>query len=211
MKFNHLEFVAEAGKNRHGQPLWRLRCDCGVECVKIASAVRTGRTSSCGHLKSAGNRRTHGHRQRNSREYVAWCNMKARCDNPGHIGYHCYGGRGIRYVDRWQSFETFVADMGECPEGMTLERKDVNGPYSPENCCWASRHVQSRNKRVNRNVTFNGETRCVKDWAAHLGLSESTLVFRFRRGMPIERALQPKIYHRHVPDGLRSTSTEIRA
>jgi len=134
--------------------------------------------------------------------------MKARCDNAAHVGFCYYGGRGIRYVDRWRRFDAFLADMGACPEGLTLERKDVDGPYSPENCCWASRDQQMRNKRTNRYITFNGETLCIRDWAAKLGLSKVTLNYRLRRGMPVERALQSKIYHRHAPEGLRATTAE---
>ena len=209
MRFGKLTVLGDAGRNRHNKPLWNVRCDCGKQAVKIASMVRNGYTRSCGCMKSAGNSRTHGRRRRNgkqSREYTAWCNMKARCDNDSNIGFHNYGGRGITYCERWCKFEHFFADMGECPEGLTLERNDVNGNYEPNNCRWATRKEQGANKRVNRRVTFGGETLTVSQWAERLNLSYETLMYRLIRGMPLDRALQPRIYSRWHPEGVRITT-----
>lgn len=76
-----------------------------------------------------------------------WENMKQRCNNPNNQGYKNYGGRGIKVCGRWHSFENFYADMGDCPEGLTLERKDNDGNYEPGNCRWATWKEQGKNKR----------------------------------------------------------------
>lgn len=194
MRHGKLLVLGDAGRDKHQKKLWLVRCDCGKEAVKLATEVRNGHTRSCGCLKSAGNRRSHGRRQSNhgkpSPEYVAWCNMKARCDNPGWNGFHNYGGRGISYCERWRSFENFFADMGERPPGFTLERNDVHGDYKPLNCRWATRKEQSENRRDNHLVTHKGETLTVSQWAERLGVNYITLLYRLRRGIPLERALQ---------------------
>jgi hypothetical protein len=93
----------------------------------------------------------HGHRVSNARRsstYLSWVAMKQRCLNPKHKWYHYYGGRGITVCQSWRdSFVAFLLDMGERPDGLTLERKNVNRPYSPRNCCWADKSTQRRNRR----------------------------------------------------------------
>jgi hypothetical protein len=90
--------------------------------------------------------------------------MRARCNNPNVRGYENYGGRGIAVCERWDAYANFVADMGEKPEGKTLDRIDNSKGYSPSNCRWATRAEQSRNTRRNINVCIGGTVRCLKDW-----------------------------------------------
>lgn len=126
----------------------------------------------------------HGHRPASgaSPTYNSWKAMHGRCRNKFNRGY---GGRGIRVCLRWKSFVRFLADMGERPPGTSLERKRVNGNYTPLNCIWATEHAQQRNRRNNRKLTFEGRTLCVTDWATELGIDPRRLFNRLSRGHPI--------------------------
>ena len=134
-------------------------------------------------------RRRHGE-ARKTAEYLAWQNMRARCNRPTHPSYKDYGGRGIAVCKRWDSYANFLADMGRRPgPGYSIERIDNDGPYSPENCRWATPDEQRRNQRTTRLVTFGGKTQCVTDWSAETGLKVDTIIGRLQRGWPLERVL----------------------
>lgn len=118
----------------------------------------------------------------------AWMQMIERCSRPSNHKWPQYGGRGVKVCDRWRDFANFYADMGPRPEGMTLERVDVNGDYCPENCRWATQKEQQRNRRNNVLVEFNGERRCLAEWAEALGMRQHTLAWRLRAGWSVLRA-----------------------
>ena len=122
--------------------------------------------------------------------------MIQRTTQPNNPAYSNYGKRGIVVCERWRTFAHFLADMGERPAGMTLERNDNDREYSPENCKWASRKEQMRNTRVNRLLTINGKTQCVSAWAEGAGIKHHTLRARLRLGWPIEKALSQPINER---------------
>jgi hypothetical protein len=117
--------------------------------------------------------------------------MLQRCVNPGAHAYELYGGRGIGVCERWREFENFLADMGEPPPGLTLDRIDSDGNYDPANCRWADWHEQQNNRRNNRLLTFNGETHGITEWSRRTGVYRHKIRRRLERGWPIERALTP--------------------
>jgi hypothetical protein len=128
-----------------------------------------------------------------SREWSIWSKMKDRCLNPSAPPYTRYGARGITVCPEWlESFEAFYADMGDVPEGMSLERMDNNRGYNKENCKWATAAEQAKNKSNNRRVTIDGQTMLLCEWADHLGLSRSTVLGRVSKGWSeVEAILTP--------------------
>jgi hypothetical protein len=125
--------------------------------------------------------------------------MVGRCTNTSDHAYSYYGERGITVCDRWMDFANFHADMGEKPDGLTLERKDNSKGYSPDNCCWATRKIQGQNRRSSRFITHDGRTKCAKAWAEECGLSKSAFYHRLNIGWPMDRILTtPAGYRKQV-------------
>lgn len=188
---------------------WLVRCDCGTQKSVSTSALRTGDTLSCGCLHReqsakrlsliARNNVRHGHARWNgaTATYRTWTGMLARCRNPEDPGWRDYGGRGIRVCARWLRFENFLADMGRRPRGRTLDRCDVNGNYTPRNCCWATAKQQNRNTRRNRLLTFRGKTLSLAEWVERLGLSEALVRQRIRKGWSAAAALTAPRYSKN--------------
>lgn len=130
------------------QGRWVCLCDCGVEFMAYSGCLRSGDTVSCGCRKLEHIRENFtNHGKASSQVYRIWAGMIQRCSNIGAPSYKLYGGRGITYDPRWERFENFYEDMGDRPEGMSLDRIDVNGNYCKENCRWATAGVQNFNKR----------------------------------------------------------------
>jgi hypothetical protein len=118
-----------------------------------------------------------------------WKSMRSRCDKPNDVAYNNYGGRGIRVCERWQKFINFFNDMGHKPVGKSIDRIDNNGDYSPENCHWVTQKEQCRNMRKNKMLKFNGETKCLSEWAEVTGFNKSTIAYRLNHGWSVEKAL----------------------
>lgn len=141
---------------------WRCICDCGNEKLVRADHLCQNRVKSCGCVQFEGVKKaniTHGMSigGKPEKTYRIWCDMRKRCENKKSIGFKHYGGRGIKVCERWQKFENFFEDMGECPNGMSIERIDVNGNYEPSNCKWATNAEQGLNKRNSLKLVVNGQ------------------------------------------------------
>lgn len=132
------------------------------------------------HGRGTGTPRTHG--MAHTRTYRAWVEMRRRCQQPKRKEYSNYGARGITISERWLKFENFLEDMGVCPAGLQLDRIDTNGNYETGNCRWATVIEQQNNRRSNLQLTLNGITRTVSDWARIYGVRPRTAAQRIRAG-----------------------------
>jgi len=205
LKFGRLTVLAFAGyvpSGKERRPAWLCSCDCGTSSTVRTVNLLSGNTKSCGCLrreKTAERFASHGHTRAGawSREYRTWGAMVARCINPMHSRWKHYGARGIVVCDRWRygdgnmsGFLCFIADMPPHPgKRFSLDRIDNDGPYSPDNCRWATPKQQRRNTRFIRLLTYNGETLCLQDWCERLRVNRGTVHSRLRLGWSIEDAL----------------------
>lgn len=172
---------------------YMCRCDCGGLVEVCSSHLQNGDTSSCGCLqreRASVSNVTHGATVGGrSLAYNSWLSMRSRCDPKNKEKYPTYAGV-VAICPEWQDFDVFVADMGECPSGHSLDRIDNDGNYEPTNCRWASYSTQAENRRSTRFYTHNGQTLCMKRWAEKIGISRTGLKYRMDNlGWPIARAL----------------------
>lgn len=150
-KFGRLTVIEKAEKDKYGHWKWRCICDCGKETIAYAAGLRNGSVRSCGCLVKETNARirtTHG--KKRTRLYRTWINMKARCYQAKDRCYKDYGERGIEVCPEWQhDFQAFYewAMANGYTDNLTIDRKDVNGDYCPENCRWITMAEQQKNKR----------------------------------------------------------------
>lgn len=194
-RFTMLTVVERAADERPGQTRWLCRCDCGTLKVVYASSLRRGSSKSCGcsriALMSASKRKENKVPAGPLRN--TWASMLARCENKNASDYSYYGGRGIKVCKRWQrphGYWNFVKDMGDRPDGMTLDRINPNGNYTPRNCQWATRTFQQNNRRRSRIVSYGDETLPLAEWARRTGINKNVLWNRlFALRWPVAQAL----------------------
>lgn len=167
---------------------------CGVSFQRQSTALTGGRGKFCSWACRAGAQSvTHSHTLGRSQSptYRTWALLKQRCSNPNYDKYSAYGGRGLDYDPRWQEFSAFLADMGERPDGHTLDRIDNDRGYWPDNCRWATPKAQQRNRRCNVICQYEGRDWVLSELAEYLGLKQSTLHSRITHGWPRERWASP--------------------
>lgn len=183
-------------------PYFICKCDCGNTKNIRRDHLKSGGTISCGCYQSAASSQrvskmhkgniTHG--MTGTRIYGIWCGIRQRCTNPNAKFFSYYGGRGIKVCDRWlDSFENFLADMGEPQAGYTLDRVNNEGNYEPNNCKWVTRKEQASNTRRNRNITYKGVTLNVTQWSKKTSIPSNTIITRLENGWTEEDALTTHI------------------
>lgn len=168
-------------------------CECGNSKEFWITNILAGQSKSCGCLISESlkeRNKTHG--KSRTPTYQCWINMRSRCKFKSVTSFKDYGGRGIKVCDRWiNSFENFLADMGDKPDGMEIDRKDTNGNYTPENCQWSTPLDQSNNRRNNVIVTYAGERLTMSQLARNIGMDYLKLYKRIvLRGWEVNRAVE---------------------
>lgn len=177
-------------RGRKPRRFFLCKCSCGKRVEASLENLRGRQVTSCGCSRADSNRaRLLKHNGTKTREYKSWTGMRERCGNPNNGSHHRYGGRGITICERWNDFSNFLADMGKCPKGKSLDRIENDKGYYPENCRWATPSQQARNRRTSRTITFRGVTKHVIEWANLIGVPAPTLNTRIRRGWSVEAAL----------------------
>lgn len=197
-KFGMLTVVAFSHKHR--QPCgaivnyWSVKCDCGAVFARKSTHLMTKPKvgpQSCGcDVARQVSKRFRSHGMKAHRLYSTWQSMMRRCYDPKDKFYYCYGARDIKVCQRWHDVKNFCEDMELIlTKGLSLERIKNDGEYSPSNCTGATTKQQARNKRTNRRITHNGQTKCLADWASELNLPVVTLHHRLKSGWPIDRVM----------------------
>ena len=199
-RFGHLVVLPVAPEYRTSPSGYRfaymtVRCDCGKEFKTYLGRLTCSKIKSCGcglgraeaNQKTAERNTTHGLSK--TRTYRIWKGVISRCLIPSASGYSNYGGRGITVCERWRVFEEFISDMGECPDGLTIDRIDVNGNYEPGNCEWRTLKEQGRNKRSNRIVVLDGDEVTLAEATERIGVSRRRVYTLISHGMTYNAAI----------------------
>ena len=206
-QFGKLTDIRLAGKTSRGVLKWECLCSCGKRTTVCGSSLKNGDTKSCGcYNREVSTKRivdlqkAKGSDGRSkTRLYRVWIGMRNRCNNPKNYSYANYGGRGIRVCSEWEkSYDTFYswAILNGYHEGLSIDRRDNDGDYSPENCQWVTWKEQHRNQRVSRKVAFCGKSQTLIEWSEETGISHGVLSARLRAGWSIEQALTEPV-HKH--------------
>ncbi len=200
-KTNYLVFVEKVKPRKNEAGLGLFRCVCGNEIVLRVRSVQGSHTRSCG-CKSSALKTKHG--KSFTPEYRAWLELRKRCTEETHPQWHDYGGRGIQVCARWleeDGFENFLSDMKTRPTPQhSIDRKDNDGNYEPDNCRWATKTEQARNRRSTVNVKWNGEERCLASWAEFFGVTRQALCQKIKRA-GVNAAMQYYLPLDRVSDG----------
>lgn len=200
-RFGRWTVIEQSGVDKRGEKLYRCECDCGTIKEVKSSNLRNGTSSSCGCLaRELTSERSKTHGMSNSRLFNIWSGMRTRCNNPNDYHYKWYGERGVRVCDEWNDFETFQnwANDNGYDEDLSIDRINTNGDYEPSNCRWVTQYEQMNNTRKNVKLTYNGDTKCLAEWAREIGIKDSTIRSRLARGSTVEEALGEPVKQPHT-------------
>jgi hypothetical protein len=198
--FAHWSVLGYAGKTKHRASQWHCRCHCGTERVVLGESLRLGFSLSCGCTRAGRLSNLRG--QSRTRLYRTYSSMIRRCLNRNDPGWPSYGGRGIGvhpdWVEDFKVFRDWAISSGY-RDDLTIERRDVNGPYSPENCTWIPRPEQVHNRRITHRCTAFGETKLISDWATdpRCKATVSSIYSRLNAGWDAEKAIMTPTRSQH--------------
>ena len=200
-KFGRLEATSRAFKDQQRRCWhWICVCECGAELIVRGDCLMSGNTRSCGCLRRDRIVESHFvHGKSKDPLYDVWIAMRARCLDPNNGFYHNYGGRGIALCEEWLNYIPFQewSLKNGYKRGLCIDRRNNNGPYSPENCRWVTHKTNNRNTRRTHYITYAGETKSLTDWAEEKGLNAQALGNRLNNyNWSIERALETPIGYR---------------
>lgn len=205
VKYSMLTVLDLVSRNKRGCAIVSAECECGAVVHALLFKIKQGLKKSCGCSTSkmiSAAHRVHGMSQSGS--YVSWRGMLRRVSDSRHQNYERYKSLGVTVDPKWLKFESFYADMGDRPAGMTLERKCNSKGYSKGNCKWATRVEQQNNTRRNRMLSLDGEKLSVSQWAKRTGLNRNTIDARiFDYGWTVRRALSTPAQLRLTPEQRR--------
>lgn len=222
-RFGRLVIVEKTERRQGSHAMYLCKCDCGGTKTVQSANLTNGNTRSCGCLATETNlRRLTTHGGTHTRLYSIWHGVIQRCENKNAPAYPLYGGRGISVCQEWKNFAVFRKDMSDgYDDSLELDRIDNDGNYTKENCRWATKREQCRNRRNNRLVTFRGKTKTLVAWAEELGLKYTTLYYRIHfAGWSVEEALESpmlksrrrlKKYSAKKPGFIKKRPTQLSA
>ena len=193
LTFGQLTVIARVEDSATHRARYKTRCSCGATSIVQGAALRAGATLRCrvcAYKVRGAKKRTHGMSKHPAR--AVWNTMRQRCSNSQNDCYPYYGGRGIRVDPRWEDFAAFWQDMGPTYRaGLTLDRRDNDGPYTKNNCRWVSRTTQMRNTRRNRLIETPVGSLLLCEAVTVSDLHRATIVSRIKRNWPASRLFEP--------------------
>lgn len=192
-RFGRLVVLNREGTTDNRHTIWHCKCDCGNECTALATNLKRGLVKSCGCLKKEITRnRAMIHGMTGTRLHRIWKLMHRRCYNLSDPKYPQYGGRGIHICEEWKTdFLAFYywSTTNGYADNLSIDRIDVNGPYSPDNCRWATNRIQSNNRTTNVILEYHGIVHTAEEWACITGIPGNTIRARIERGWSVEQAI----------------------
>ena len=207
MRFGRLTALELSPDRIGGRTVWICRCDCGNIVKVMSNNLIRHDTISCGCYRRERDRKKdafiHGGYSNKERLYKIWCGMRQRCNNPNFPCFARYGGRGITICEEWNNYTAFRewALSHGYADNLTIDRIDNDKGYSPDNCRWATRAQQVRNRapytqpnRKKKLYTINGITRTAQEWSEVIGISQNAFYKRILKGWSDEQILQPCRY-----------------